>query len=152
MGRECRAHLGDRSTCGQRAGLTMSSGSRFLNRLQLAGLERAGNACLPGHGSYPSFRELGCVSGVDRVLLHVAKPDLASLRLLLTVLAFCPAPVHRGLMTVAGASFHRRVPFALKGSSRALKQLLADCVPGTVALPEATPEEAPRIAAEPVQP
>lgn len=37
---------------------------------------------------------------------------------------------------------NRGVAFGLKGSSRTLKQVLADCVPATFTLPEKTPEEA----------
>jgi hypothetical protein len=67
---------------------------------------------VPGEGEIPSFRALGCVRHVDRVLEHVAEADRASLGLLLSVLWACPDALHRRLLRWAARSFEARGPLA----------------------------------------
>jgi hypothetical protein len=86
--------------------------SRHLGRLQLAALERAGQVCIPGDATWPSFRELGCVAHVDRVLEHVPEGHRRELRLLLSLLGLLPAPVHRRLLAAAARSATGRGPVA----------------------------------------
>ena len=98
--------------------------SRYLRPHQIAALVQIGDCCVPGERSesgerfgsgereVPSFRELGCVRHVDRVLEHVAEADRASLGLLLSILWACPAPLHRRLLRWAAGSFEARGPLA----------------------------------------
>lgn len=93
-------------------------GSRYLRPHQIEALVRIGDCCVPGErsatgeGDVPSFRALGCVRHVDRVLEHVAEPDRASLGLLLSVLWACPGALHRMLLRRAADSFEARGPLA----------------------------------------
>ena len=92
--------------------------SRYLRPHQIAALVRIGDCCVPGEHAapgepeIPSFRALGCVRHVDRVLEHVAEADRASLGLLLSVLSACPAGLHRRLLLWAAGSFEARGPLA----------------------------------------
>jgi hypothetical protein len=61
-----------------------------LSPLQLRGLNKLGDALVPGDGEFPSFSRSGCAAAVDRVLDHMGAADLADLRGLLTVMAILP--------------------------------------------------------------
>ncbi len=81
-------------------------------RHQLHTLVRVGDLCVPGDAAAPSFRAHGGVQHVDRVLEQIDPADRASLKMLLSVLWLCPAPVHRLLVRAAADSFERDGPLA----------------------------------------
>ena len=64
--------------------------SRYLSRLQLHALARLGDAYLPGDQEFPSFRRLGCIEHVDRILEHTPPSDLQDLKMVLSILFFFP--------------------------------------------------------------
>jgi hypothetical protein len=84
--------------------------SRYLRSHQIAALVRVGDSCIPGESGAPSFRALGCVRHVDRVLENIDRADRLSLQALLSVLWVCPTAVHRGLLRWAAGSFDGRGP------------------------------------------
>ncbi len=61
-----------------------------LNPRQVRGLNKLGNAILPGEGEFPSFSSLECVKEVNRILDYMPAQDLADLKLLLFILSFLP--------------------------------------------------------------
>lgn len=90
--------------------------SDFFDVHQMRGLLRVGDILIPGNGSLPSFSESGCAEDTARVLGALPERDLKDLRLLLTVLSFCPSPVIRLLLW--GAKAERFLPDVLGSKLR----------------------------------
>lgn len=68
----------------------MARTSRFLDDRQLRGLDRLGDAYLPGDGVLPSFSAAGCAREIDAVLEHLPEGDRGDLGVLLRVLGWLP--------------------------------------------------------------
>lgn len=66
--------------------------SKYLSRRQQRGLDRLGDAFLPGAGPLPSFSASGCASSVDSVLAYLPESDRNDLGLLLGILGLLPSP------------------------------------------------------------
>ncbi len=86
----------------------MQSLSRHLSAAQVRGLERLGDAYIPGDEQLPSFARTGCVEHVDRILDYMDSADLKSLKLLLGVFAYVPHLVIVALVALLETS--TRVP------------------------------------------
>lgn len=71
------------------AGTTVTS--RFLGRRQLHGLDRLGDAMVPGEEDLPSFSRSGCAVAIDSVLQYLPPGDRKDLGLLLKILGLMPA-------------------------------------------------------------
>ena len=69
----------------------MARASRYLGATQLRGLDRLGDAYLPGDGTLPSFSDTGCSREIDAVLEHLPEQDRSDLGLLLRILGWLPA-------------------------------------------------------------
>lgn len=63
---------------------------RNLNSLQFRGLQKLGDAYVPGDEELPSFSACGCAEHADRILDHMPTQDLKDLRLLLGILGTLP--------------------------------------------------------------
>jgi hypothetical protein len=66
-----------------------------LTAFQRKGLNKLGDALVPGDGDLASFSRSGCAGQVGRVLEHMGAADLADLRGLLTAMAILPSPLVR---------------------------------------------------------
>jgi len=64
--------------------------SRHLSAAQIRGVERLGQAMLPGGEGFPSFTALGCARHIDRILDFMPERDIKDLKLLLSLLAVMP--------------------------------------------------------------
>lgn len=78
----------------------MNHPSRHLSAAAWRGLNRLGDALLPGDGALPSFSTLGCAEHVDVVLDEMAPSDRDSLKLLLAFCAYVPRPLLVGLFAL----------------------------------------------------
>lgn len=68
----------------------MAHTSKYLTLRQTRGLEKLGDAYLPGDDELPSFSALGCAEHVDEVLDYLPADDRNSLKLLLGLLSITP--------------------------------------------------------------
>ena len=84
------------------------SGSELLSPTQMRGLIKAGEVILPGTERSPSFAATGCAAHFDRMGAFLSPDDLGGLKILLTLLAFCPAWAIALLMTLA--THNRKFP------------------------------------------
>ncbi|MEW6055523.1 MAG: hypothetical protein AB1540_02840 [Bdellovibrionota bacterium] len=64
--------------------------SKHLSENHLRGLEKLGDALVPGDKELPSFSKLKCVGEADRILDHMPASDLKDLKFLLSLLAVFP--------------------------------------------------------------
>lgn len=101
----------------------MGANSRYLGGRALLGLEKVGDAMMPGDGEFPSFSGLGAIAHVDDIMEHVHAEDLGALNMLLTVLSFLPAPLIEGFVRLlefgitqrgAAGGFFRQVHTGLR--------------------------------------
>ena len=69
--------------------------SRFMSPIQFRGLNRLGDAFIPGDGELPSFSACGCAEHVDRVLGPMPEEDRKDLLMLLGILSMFPVFVLR---------------------------------------------------------
>ena len=98
---------------------SVSHPSRYLNARQRRGLDRLGDALLPGDAEFPSFSRLGCGEHVDKLLAEMPDRDRGDVQTLLTVCGALPAPLVRLLVaTIEGSD---RVPTALGATLRFAK-------------------------------
>lgn len=74
--------------------------SKYLNARQLRGLNKLGDAMLPGYQELKGFSALGCAHQVDRILDHMPANDRNDLKLLLTVMALLPMFFVRGFLNL----------------------------------------------------
>jgi hypothetical protein len=74
--------------------------SQYLNRTQLRGLQRVGDALIPGDRDFPSFSRARCIEQGDRMFAYMSPSDLSGVRVLLGVFAFLPRMVLRGLFAL----------------------------------------------------
>src|SRR5688500_4332489 len=72
--------------------------TRQLSKFQFLGLQKLGNAFVPGDGEFPSFSASGCAEHVDCLLDEMPEGDLGDLKTLLLLLAFVPVFMIRGLL------------------------------------------------------
>jgi hypothetical protein len=72
--------------------------SKNLSLLQIKGLEKLGNAMLPGDGEFASFRDSGCSSEADRILDHMPAKDLGDIKMLLALMGILPSFVVLGFL------------------------------------------------------
>jgi acyl-CoA reductase-like NAD-dependent aldehyde dehydrogenase len=72
--------------------------SRYFSRRQLAGLQKTGDALLPGTRQSPSFSQTGCGQHIDRMAAFMGPEDLDGLRLVLGIFAWLPKWVIRLIM------------------------------------------------------
>jgi len=68
----------------------MDNPSRHLSPRQFRGLEKLGDAYLPGDAQFPSFSACGCAEHVDCVLDYLPEDDRRDLKRLLWVLSLKP--------------------------------------------------------------
>ena len=64
--------------------------SKHLNARQVHGLQKIGNAVLPGDSNFPSFSASNCIRHVDRILDYMPESDLKDLKILLGLFSFFP--------------------------------------------------------------
>jgi hypothetical protein len=64
--------------------------SKHLGSLQIAAINKVGDALIPGAPGFPKFSSSGVVKEVDRLLDHMPSSDLGDLKMLLTILGFFP--------------------------------------------------------------
>lgn len=64
--------------------------SKHLNEKQIRGLEKLGDALLPGSVAWPSFSKSRCSRHVDRILDFMPAKDLEDLKGLLSVMGILP--------------------------------------------------------------
>jgi hypothetical protein len=69
----------------------------ILSPRQLKGLDRIGDAFIPGDEDLPSFSATGCRTHAGRILAYLDEPDRRDLQTALTVLSLLPGPVVRRL-------------------------------------------------------
>lgn len=69
--------------------------SRHLSAAQIRGVEKLGQAMLPGGEGFPSFMAIGCARHIDRILDFMPEQDIKDLRLLLSLLAVMPLAFSR---------------------------------------------------------
>ena len=62
----------------------------YLNARQIKGLNKLGDAFIPGDGELPSFSGSGCVEHADRVLGPMPEKDRSDLLMLLGLLSYLP--------------------------------------------------------------
>jgi len=75
------------------------------------GFEKTGDIMIPATGDMPSFSQLDCLGGIDRILDYSAESDRKDLLLLITVFSFLPAFVIKWI--IAAAVNHRYFPCPL---------------------------------------
>lgn len=68
----------------------MALPTRHLSRSARIGLDKLGDALLPGDEDLPAFSELGCGDHIDTVLDEMPASDRDSLKVLLTVCRYLP--------------------------------------------------------------
>ena len=78
--------------------------SRFMSPLQFRGLNRLGDAFIPGDRELPSFSACGCADHVDRVLTPMPEEDRKDLLMLLGILSMFPVFALRILWMILEAS------------------------------------------------
>ncbi len=93
--------------------------SRYLNARQQRGLDRLGDALLPGDEEFPSFSRLGCGEHVDKLLAEMPQRDRGDVLTLLTVCGWLPAPLVRLLVNILESS--DKLPTALGAALRFAK-------------------------------
>jgi hypothetical protein len=93
--------------------------SAYLNSQQLRGLEKTGDVMIPGGGEFPSFKQLGCIEHVDRIMEYMTEHDLADFRSLMGVFAFLPRFLIRALMSLT--SSNHLFPGPIGGTLRLLE-------------------------------
>lgn len=89
----------------------MPSSTRHLSPRQFRGLQKLGDVYAPGDEQLPSFSRLGCGEAIDQVLDVMDPADRSSLKLLLGLLAWCPANWIRGLARLLERSPEMRGPW-----------------------------------------
>lgn len=100
--------------------------SIYLNRKQLASLERIGDMYIPARGDFPGFSRVGCIEHVDTVLQEIDSGDARLFALLLTLLRFVPAA---GMHWLLGAlDNHHHYPEPIAGLLRLLNLSLKGVV------------------------
>lgn len=72
---------------------------RYLSPTARRGLDRLGDALLPGEDRLPSFSTLQCADHADFVLEEMPADDRSSLLVLLALCRFVPMPVLRWLVS-----------------------------------------------------
>ncbi|MBX9787907.1 MAG: hypothetical protein K2Y37_03250 [Pirellulales bacterium] len=97
----------------------MSHPSRYLNARQQRGLDRLGDALLPGDEAFPSFSRLGCGEHVDKLLAEMPQRDRGDVLTLLTVCGALPTALVRLLVALIESS--DRVPTPLGATLRFAK-------------------------------
>ncbi|MGD9648952.1 MAG: hypothetical protein AB7U73_24790 [Pirellulales bacterium] len=93
--------------------------SRYLNARQRQGLDRLGDALLPGDDEFPSFSRLGCGEHVDKLLAEMPERDRGDVLTLLAVTGTLPSPLVRLLVYTLESS--DRLPTALGAALRFAK-------------------------------
>ncbi len=93
--------------------------SRYLSARQQRGLDRLGDAVLPGDEEFPSFSRLGCGEHVDKLLAEMPQRDRGDVLTLLTVTGLLPGPLVRLLVALFENS--DRVPTVLGSTLRFAK-------------------------------
>jgi len=93
--------------------------SRYLNARQQRGLDRLGDALLPGDEEFPSFSRLGCGEHVDKLLAEMPERDRGDVLTLLTVTGLLPRLLVRSLVALIERS--DRVPTVLGATLRFAK-------------------------------
>jgi acyl-CoA reductase-like NAD-dependent aldehyde dehydrogenase len=78
--------------------------SKYFNRTQLLGLQKAGDVILPGTDLSPSFSRTGCIEHVDRLAAYLSRDDLGGLQVLLRILRHAPKWSIHLLMKTCGAN------------------------------------------------
>ena len=78
--------------------------SKYFNRTQLLGLQKAGDVILPGTDLSPSFSRTGCIDHVDRLAAYLSRDDLGGLQVLLRILRHAPKWSIHLLMKACGAN------------------------------------------------
>lgn len=98
--------------------------SRILSPRQMTGLNKLGDAFIPGDEIFPSFSQLGCSEHADAVISHIPPEDQKDLKLLLTLISFWAPFFVRSLISFLEISIHlpgpigaffRTVRFGIKG-------------------------------------
>lgn len=74
--------------------------SKHLSSRQIKGLNKLGNALIPGDDEFPRFSKTGCVSEVDRLLDYMPAQDLSDLKMLLTIFGWIPGFVVAWIMKI----------------------------------------------------
>ena len=97
----------------------MPHSSRYLNARQQRGLDRLGDAVLPGDEEFPSFSRLGCGEHVDKLLAEMPERDRGDVLTLLTATGILPGPLVRSLVALFENS--DRVPTVLGATLRFAK-------------------------------
>lgn len=97
----------------------MPTKSRYLSGTAWRGLERLGDAVLPGDDQFPSFSRLGCAEHVDVLLGEMPADDRQSFITLLKVIRFVPGFLLRGLTRVLERSLN--VPGPVGAAMRFLR-------------------------------
>ncbi|MEW5724700.1 MAG: hypothetical protein AB1896_16425 [Thermodesulfobacteriota bacterium] len=71
----------------------MNPVGRRLTPRQQRGLNKIGDALIPGDADLPPFSATGCAVHADRILAYLSEQDRHDLRTALTLFSFLPGPV-----------------------------------------------------------
>lgn len=77
--------------------------TRLLTPMQLKGLQKIGDACIPGDSEFPSFSALGCAVHIDDLLEQMPKSDVKDLKMLFGLMAWKPLFAIRGMFVLLDA-------------------------------------------------
>jgi len=70
----------------------VKTSTRYLTRNQFRGLNKIGDAFIPGDQDLPSFSACGCARHADRVLAYLPDTDRQDLKMLLALFRLLPRP------------------------------------------------------------
>ncbi len=87
-----------------------------LSAMHQRGLRRLGDVLIPGDGDMPSFSASGCAAHADHMLEHMYDDDRVGVVGALTLCAFLPRPIIRGLFAMTDR--HKNAPEPIAGLLR----------------------------------
>jgi len=93
--------------------------SRFFSSLALKGINKVGDAFIPGDGEFPSFSELGVVEHVDQIAEDIPPGDLDGLKILFAVFGVLPGFLLK--MLFIHLEWHFKTGFMMTSLSRQIR-------------------------------
>jgi len=90
--------------------------STVLSKAQRRGLDKLGDALIPGDGTLPSFTESGCAAHADRMLSHMYDDDRSGVTMVLSLCSVLPPGAIAALFRLTDR--HAKAPEPIAGILR----------------------------------